>query len=569
MSTTVTGVASRAVALAAALTLGSCALATSAVAQPTGDPSSTPTTTTPTATSTSAQVPAPVARPDLRVSATAAPGGHLVGERVAVTVTIVNAGPVAATGVKATTYRRSGSPFFVDSQSWGDLDVFGPGTTVPAGATTVVEVVGSVPGWDGGDPQFTVDVRADDDVERADNQAQVTFGLVPSTTTGTVSGAVFGDRDGDGAFGDGEGLGGVTVVLSGNGRSFEGTTAADGSFSVTGVPARVYSVSHRNVPDGWVVPHSAEQVGVESGTSELLVRAVRPLSDVLSADVEFTADSYRAGAEARVRVTLTNSGPVALPGVHVGCDRSGDGPHVLLADVEDVGDLHWSRPGVTVGAGVTWTFEARGTVPDEADRYGSVFASCDFGSANFDQSGFPKAFDTARVPGVSANTDGLIHHDADGDGAFGEGEGVADTTVGLVDPDSGLVVAESTTGSDGRVEFTAVPAGMYHLRLSGPWRWEGGTAPFIYVGTCPLYCGGGWEWRVVPGAAERAVDPVAAVPATGLPRAAPTVRSSGGGGTTSDDLAFTGVDVAGLFFAGLLALVAGIGAVVIGRRRSA
>jgi hypothetical protein len=565
LSTTVTGVASRAVALAAALTLGSCALATSAIAQPTGDPSSTP----PPTTSTSVQVPAPVGRPDLHVSATAAPGGHLVGEQVAVTVTVVNRGSVAATGVKATTYRRSGSPFFVDSQSWGDLDVFGPGTTVPAGATTVVEVVGSVPGWDGGDPQFTVDVRADDDAERADNQAQVTFGLVPSTTIGTVSGTVFGDRDGNGAFGGGEeGLGGVTVVLSGNGQSFEGTTAGDGSFSIAGVPARVYSVSHRDVPDGWVVPHSTEQVGVEGGTSELLVRAVRPLSDVLSAGVEFTLDSYRAGAEARVRVTLTNSGPVALPGVHIGCDRSGDGPHVVLDGVEDVGDLHWSRPGVTVGAGVTWTFEARGTVPDEANRYGSVFASCDFGSANFEQSGFPKAFDTAKVPGVSADTDGRIYHDADGDGAFGEDEGVADTTAGLVDPDSGLVVAESTTGSDGRVEFTGVPAGMYHLRLSGPWRWQDGTAPFIYVGTCPLYCGGGWEWRVVPGAEEREVDRVAATPATGLPRAAPTVRSGGGGATASEDLAFTGVDVAGLLFAGLLALVAGVGAVVIGRRRA-
>jgi hypothetical protein len=83
-------------------------------------------------------------RADLTISATVEDKPHVLGAQIPITVTVKNLGTAKATVAKASFYTKSGSTYFSQSQDWGDLDLFGPGTTIAAGATKVVVLKGSV-----------------------------------------------------------------------------------------------------------------------------------------------------------------------------------------------------------------------------------------------------------------------------------------------------------------------------------------------------------------------------------------------------------------------------------------
>ena len=289
-----------------------------------------------------------------------------MGEDIPVTVTIANAGAADATVVRASSTTWSGSHVFFPSFQWGDLSPFGPGATIAAGATRVVELTGST-------------------FSGAEGNPLVRF---------TVYGAE-GDAD------DGEGLAGVMVHLSGGPDSFEATTDAGGRFAVPDVPARIYSAYFSGVPDGWIVPYlPVIRVDGSDASADLRVIGVRALSDTLHA--------------------------------------------------------------------------------------------CDFGNDDRYLEGYPTGYDTARVPGLTGDNWGTVYRDGNGNGWFDEGEGVDQVKVGLVDPDTGKVVAKSKSDASGRVDFTGVPNGIYLLGVYRPWLPVGEET--VYVTTQCAYCG--WVFEV-------------------------------------------------------------------------
>jgi LPXTG-motif cell wall-anchored protein len=515
------------------------------------------------------------ARPDLSITASAEDRSYLIGEKVPLKVRITNNGAGEAKAVKLTSYTASGSYFSLDYNSMGDLLPWGPGATIAPGATKVADVWGSVNNLDRGDPVFDLSVQNKLDMNLSDNVYRMSVAITRPTPTGSAAGIVFGDANKNGVHDSGEGLGGVNVALYAGGlEPFKAVTDADGTFRFTGLPLRTYSIYYSEVPGGWVIPYSNDSISIDGSdkASNLLARAERPLSDVLHAKVEFTERTYAPGATARMKVTLTNTGSVALSRIHAFCDRAGEGPHEHDPwNAPSWGDLHYSGPGVTVEPGQTRTFEAIGTVPDNAGEYGYVYVACDFGPDEPDIQGHPTAFDRAGVPGANADFHGRIFHDRNDDQTINDGEDVTGTKVGLVDLGTGQVLASTVTDATGRFEFDNMPAGLYELRVFGPWTWYGGEQVYTNIGTC-TFCGYERYFRVVPGSDQPDSDVVGPVPPTALPDLTPAaevkqVAEVNTAASSTDELASTGASVIGLSVAGLLALVAGAGALLITRRR--
>ncbi|HEX6345702.1 SdrD B-like domain-containing protein [Umezawaea sp.] len=315
----------------------------------------------------------------------------------------------------------------------------------------------------------------------------------PVDAPGSISGLIYGDANGDGAADAGEGLAGVDVNISAGTGVVRARTGADGRFTVGDLPARTYGVFAHQAPDGWVLPPS-RYVDVD-GDEYLEYRAVRPLSDQLTASIAFTEDTYAVGQTAEMTLVLANRGGAAISGVKAGCDRSGgEGPHVV--DMA-LGDLAWDAEGVTLAAGASRTFTLTGVVPAKAAGFAAVSAVCDFGPGE-DPAGYPAVRAEARVPGAGpGDTWGRLYHDEDGDSVADADEFVAGVEVAAIDRIADQVVATTTTDADGRLEFTNLPAGPYDLEPHGPWRFEHGHAEFT-IGTCATHCRAGWYTGLLP-----------------------------------------------------------------------
>ncbi|KJK51178.1 hypothetical protein UK23_08110 [Lentzea aerocolonigenes] len=65
-------------------------------------------------------------------------------------------------------------------------------------------------------------------------------------------------------------------------------------------------------------------------------------------------------------------------------------------------------------------------------------------------------------------------HDKNDDGRIELGEEISGLKISLRDKTTGGLVAERTTGADGKVEFVGVPAGRYWARVDGSWMFKGG-----------------------------------------------------------------------------------------------
>lgn len=100
------------------------------------------------------------------------------------------------------------------------------------------------------------------------------FGSRFAQTQAFVLGVAFGDSNNDGFYSEGEGLGGVTVIVEGSGGRFQTTTMSAGGWQVTAPPG-TYNVTYVGAGFG----ASATFVGVEVGTQNVKVdgkRGVRP-----------------------------------------------------------------------------------------------------------------------------------------------------------------------------------------------------------------------------------------------------------------------------------------------------
>lgn len=483
-------------------------------------------------------------------------GPYLVGQKIPVEITVTNLGTAMATGVKAYNEFVSGSRLGISG--YGELGT-PAGASIPAGEKLVVTAEGYVYSW-AGQPVSRIRIYSANDSSLENNTFEWATSIVePDSGRGSVSGLVYGDANGNGAADTGEGLAGVQINISNDLDVVRGRTGADGRFTIGDLPLRHYRVSAGDAPDGWVVRSASRNVDVD-GDEYLEFGAVRPFSDQLGVSIDFTEDTYQVGQTAEMVVVLTNKGDADISGVKAGCDRSGEGPHVV--DMV-LGDLAWNAAGVTVPAGRSRTLTITGVVPPHAAGFASVKVACDFGPDG-DPNGHPWASDVVRVPGAGpGGTFGHLYYDRDGDTIGDADEFVAGVELAAFDRITGLFAAATTTDANGRWEFTNLPAGPYELEIRGPWKFEHGTMGF-YIGTCGLHCGGGVTVRILPVPVDPDPEPTTTQP---TPTTTAPAGGGGGGSTTGGGLATTGASTVGLTAFGLLVLVAGVGAVTATRRR--
>ncbi|QRP51030.1 hypothetical protein I6J71_29845 [Amycolatopsis sp. FDAARGOS 1241] len=408
---------------------------------------------------------------------------HLVGKPFPITVAVHNASPDPLTGITLYGERVSGSYLSLDG--WGEFSY--PGGTLAAGETRTFALTATVYSWLDGPPDvnFTSTSIPSWDVQPA--QLTVPF-LDPTTTTGSLHGVLYGDRNENNAVDAGEGLAGAPVEIHGD-TTLDTVTGADGSFEFADLPARYYQLFTHDLPDGWVLPDTNIGFDVSGGDQNAEVRAVRPLSDQLKATVSADRDSYAPGDQARVTFTLTNTGSRPLSGISGACNRLG-GSQYQLTGWQSWTDLVYPA-SLTFAPGETRTFTEIGTVPAAADQYGGFAVDCDFGPEMGNLEGNPAVNLWARVPGEPGVTSGWIYHDDNKNYTLDPGEAIADTAVSLVDIISGQTAATGTTDADGHVSFGSVPAGRYDLEVADGWVTAEQGSFEVQAGTCQS-CG--WEW---------------------------------------------------------------------------
>jgi uncharacterized protein (DUF2141 family) len=134
---------------------------------------------------------------------------------------------------------------------------------LPAGTYHVREVqkdgwISTYPSSNPANDEYAVNLSAGQNVKKKD------FG---NFKLGTISGMKFNDKDGDGRKDSGEGgLSGIIITLKGpKGLTLTTTTAADGSYSFTGLKAGTYTLSE-TVPSGWRQTVHPQKVEIDSGT---------------------------------------------------------------------------------------------------------------------------------------------------------------------------------------------------------------------------------------------------------------------------------------------------------------
>lgn len=380
------------------------------------------------------------------------------------------------------------------------------------------------------------------------------FSVPIKQTTGHVSGTVYTDRNNNGKFDAGEGQSGVTLTF-GNQVYYDykqtTTTNSAGVYSLDLPTGRWYVTG--TGPDGLEVGYHPFTID-QSGASNLLLRAVGPVTG-LSVDLEFLKETYPRDEAPVVRVTLTNDGDVPLHGIVAGCDRGGFS-NELTGLGEGWGDLAYGTDGVTIAAHSTKVLEVTEPMPAGAYDYGYVFVACDFGYEGTSRPDMnPVDYDTADVPGQRGDLGGVVVDDD-----TGTGDGVAGVRLVLVPEDGGCPAAEDVTDAEGKFAFEQVPVGNYDLYIFPPAGWhyayENPTSTSV-VGSYP-----GQTYLVLaPGDAATPTLPDCPVAPAAPPAPAPQARPAPAG------LANTGASIVVPGIIGLLAVLAGAGAVVMTRRR--
>ena len=213
-------------------------------------------------------------------------------------------------------------------------------------------------------------------------------------TPGKVVGHVFGDRNDNGVFDAGEGLSGLHIQVLGNQFVAGAVTKDDGTYTVDNIPPGEYSVHYTSheLPKGWQSTTRSVRVVIDEtgNTATVNYRGVRPLRDILNADVTLDKMSYRTGDTARVRVALTNFGSKPAVGVRPGCNRGDSASHVA--------NIRWGElgTGVTLRPRERRVFEVTGTVPAGTEGR-TVFVMCDFGPTPDYPDGYPEDDDFSAV----------------------------------------------------------------------------------------------------------------------------------------------------------------------------
>lgn len=450
-------------------------------------------------------------------------------DQVRMTVTVRNLGTAMATGV---VIHATGD---LEFGPWGEFDPAGPGTLVKPNSEAWTFTVFASPAESGvAVTQHLVISSAEPDRNPADNTASASASVVADHADLTLR--LHADADGDGVVDPGETLSGVEIALAGGPLGeFVGRTDDAGVIGYRGIPRGRYYV-HAKLPAGWYLD-SGEEIDVLAGQNDVVVRAWHVDISKLHATMSLDRPGYAVGDTVRVRVTLTNTDRVDIPGVVAMCARY----TIDMSPQNDLQSVGWGElapdAGVTVRAGETRTWEFSDVVTQKMWEYGFVVARCEFVPPPLVKGAYAET--RAAVPGGRGTFGGSLTY-----------QKAPVTDVKLLLLDQGKVVARARSDASGHFSFPELPANEYELRATGPWRLGDHTfSAQVFAGRHNEI----GQLELWPSANYDEVVPTPEPVASPVPAPHP------------DELADTGADVVELLAFGVLLVVVGM---VLVRRRS-
>ncbi|MBB5854692.1 hypothetical protein ACFQ05_15395 [Amycolatopsis umgeniensis] len=429
--------------------------------------------------------------PNLKITAAVPDGRWLRDETIPIDLTITNIGDTTATEVRAQGSTYSGPHYSFETNTWGDLNFDGPGTSFLAGESRTYRLTGRIWAVEPGNPVVRLSVLTPVDTDRTDNGADVPVNLVPPETTERVAGQVYGDKNRDGVLSPGEELAGITARVGSFGMPQELSVITDsaGRFAFDAVPVGSHRVLYfRDVPDGWMLPDDNVMRLDGSGKYQnLSVQGRQPLEKDLQAKIELDKARYAPGEAAKATVTLTNTGAYPLSGLYATCeDREGTGIDLKIPQ-EQWGAFGPAQAG-TLAPGQRLVLTLTGQVAEKAPYFGRTYLDCNFSGKTYLNGPWVSA--EAQVPGKRADARGQAWVDKNHNWRPDDGEGLANTTVTVSTKDNRLV-SLARTDAKGFATFPGLAVGEYVFRAAGGWK-AVNESTLRHV--APPY---GWEWSML------------------------------------------------------------------------
>ncbi|MFN8051380.1 MAG: SdrD B-like domain-containing protein [Acidimicrobiales bacterium] len=450
----------------------------------------------------------PLASSDLSLTKSiTTPAAH-VGDDAVFRLTVSNAGPNGATGVKVTDLLPAGAVYVSSSPSAGSYvsstGVWSVGT-LANGASATLDITATIVS-----PSVTnsaevtasksidPDSTPGNDVPTEDDQASVSL----SVTGPSVGDTVWYDVNGNGTVDSGEpGLAGVDVTATwagpngtfGNGddHAYTTTTDATGAWSITNLPAGAYrvAVSTGTLPNGIDSP-TFDLDGIGSGSTSVAAFTLAP--GVSRTDVDFGYTGRGVVGDTVFEDLNGNGTPQAGEGI-TGVDVTVTwfGPDGVLGGGDDIATTvttdsvgHWS-----VGTLPAGNFRVQ---VDTADLPAGFANTVDPDGGTASRSGVTLAAgatDDAQDFGYrgSGGIGDTVWSDTDGDGVQDSGEpGLGGVTVTLLkDTDSNgsyeTTVATAVTAGTGTYAFPNLSAGAYSVVVTPPTGLTATTATTTHV----------------------------------------------------------------------------------------
>lgn len=393
-------------------------------------------------------------RADLSVRVVADRAEFEPGEDIGLTVSVTNKGDAVAPNV------RFGHRI---NQAWlvQGADELSSRPSIAAGQQKVLRVVlrPMIPSSSSVLFQFLATVDGVADPTPGDNGTDLSVPV--RLLEGSVSGVVYLDRNGNGAFDEGEGLPNAVVSTRG-GKPYgleSGFADANGAFRMCCVAAGSHKIWSINGGHEYVVqPGFADFVVENQKETRIVVPVVPPVRTVLSASLAFDRPSYAPTDPVGIDITLRNGGNAPISGVVAVCQSY---------SAENLTSANWgvlapNGAGVTVPAGGELKVRVTDSVP-KGMRYTTFYASCSFGNAGENDQGYAYAGSAyARVHGVFGRILGKVVDSANG-------QPVRNAPVGVLDPVTRRPLKDVRTNSNGEFTVLDVPVGKVVLVVAGRW----------------------------------------------------------------------------------------------------
>ncbi|NGY61617.1 hypothetical protein G7043_22060 [Lentzea sp. NEAU-D13] len=401
-----------------------------------------------------AQLPANVPPPDLAVQVQSDKAEYLPGEDINVTVTVTNKSETVAANV------RFGH---VIQSAWlaKGADELSSRPSIAKGQPKVIRLVlrpsnlslPSVPF------QFRATVDGVADPTPGDNGTDMYFNV--RQLRGDVSGVVYSDKNGNGAFDAGEGLANSWISTRGGtpSETRSSFTDANGAFKMWTLPAGAHKVWSVDWLNQYVVQPGFADFVVENGKeTKIMVPVASPVKTTLTAALAFDKRSYAPTDEVGLDITLKNSGSQALTGVVAVCE-SYNSQYLTSAGW---GALAPNGAGVTVPAGGELKVRATDSVP-KGLNFTTFYASCSFGNAGANNSGYAYAGTAyAQVHGIFGRVFGKVVNAENN-------EPVRNTPVSVLDAVTRRPLKDARTWEDGSLSVWDVPVGKVVFVVAGKW----------------------------------------------------------------------------------------------------